>query len=209
MIMWNCLGDSITDDIYVPRHYYTYILERNEQVMMRNYGIAGTRIGGRRTCGEDNKMMCRRYKEMKPADLITVWGGVNDWGQRHPTPLGKVDDRTDETFYGALRILCEGLQSQFPMSHIVFITPIGNDGYEGMPIYENEFGLTVFNYADAILSICKEYNIPVIDLARTCGFTPHDQIQNKLYFIDGLHLSVAGHEKISHVIEQGIKQYFI
>lgn len=180
MILWNCLGDSITDDIYVPFHYYTYILEKYPNVKMKNYGIAGTRIGGHRVCGEDEKMMCRRYKEMESADLITVWGGVNDWGQKHPTLLGEIHDRTEDTFYGALRILCEGLIKQFPTSQIVFITPIGNDGYEGFAVYENEF-----------------------------GFTPHNPQDNKLYFIDGLHLSTLGHEKISHIIEENIKQYIL
>ncbi len=201
MITWNCMGDSITDDIYIPRHYYNVITEKYPEITIRNYGICGTRIGGHRVCGEDHLMMCRRYREMEPADVISVWGGVNDWGQENPTPLGVMGDDTEETFYGALEILCRGLQETFPESKLFFMTPIGNDGYEGMPAYENVHGYTVEAYADAVIEVCEKHGIPVVDLYRVCGFTPHDPRDNEKYFIDGLHLSVAGQEKVSVSIE--------
>lgn len=208
MISWNCLGDSITDDIYVPLHYYSFIRARHPELVVNNYGIAGTRIGGHRVCGEDHLMMCRRYQKMAQADLITVWGGVNDWGQQNPTPMGTEDDETDQTFYGALKILCEGLKIQFSKADILFFTPIGNDGYPGVAVEKNEYGLTVKDYADAIINVCGKYDIPVLDLCRKCGFSPYEEIQNKVYFIDGLHLSVAGHDMISKQIESALVENF-
>lgn len=206
MITWNCLGDSITDDIYVPCHYYSYIQARNPQLKVRNYGVSGSRIGGRSACGRDD-VFCRRYQEMEPADIITVWGGVNDWGQNQPTPIGTFDDRTEDTFYGALHILCKGLQDKFPMSFILFATPIGSEGYFASSAKENTLQLTVEVYADAMLEVCEYYKIPVLDLCRTCGFTPYNLAQNKLFFLDGLHLNVRAHERIGVLFEACIKKH--
>ncbi|MGN0313912.1 MAG: SGNH/GDSL hydrolase family protein [Fusicatenibacter sp.] len=201
-LVWNCLGDSITDEIFVDRHYYDYIMERCPGLVVRNYGISGTRISE-----NDETAFCRRYREMDQADVITVFGGVNDWGQQNPAPLGRFEDRDSRTFYGALHLLCEGLQTNYPEAVILFLTPIGNVGYGQFAIGKNILGYTVEDYADAICRVCASYKIPVLDLCRECGFTPENPVQNKRYFIDGLHLSEEGHKRISYPIEAMLKKY--
>ena len=45
------------------------------------------------------------------ADIITVMGGTND--VRLGVPLGKMEDRTPNTFYGALHTLMQGLYTKY------------------------------------------------------------------------------------------------
>lgn len=205
-ITWNCLGDSLTADAYVDRRYYDYIAARSENFRVRQYGICGTKIAG-----TVSDAFCHRYSEMEQADIITVFGGVNDWGQKGnggPTPLGMEKDKTDTTFYGALNLLCSGLREKFPEALLLFMTPFGNGGYPGAYMDKNSFGLTVEDYVDAIIRVCEKYDIPVIDLYRESGISPYDKIQNEIYFLDGMHLNEQGHEKISYVIENAVFRYY-
>lgn len=207
-ITWNCLGDSITANAYVNHHYYDYIKDRNKQININNYGISGTKMAG-----TANGAFCNRYSEMdKNADLITVFGGVNDWGQQSnggPTPLGTDEDTTSKTFYGALNILCAGLQETYPDAQIFFMTPLGNEGYPGFSTTTNSLGYTVEDYVNVICKVCEKYNIPVVDLYHESGISPYDSVQNAVYFHDGLHLSKAGHERISYLIEDAIWKYYV
>ncbi len=201
-ITWNCLGDSITDIGYTSKHYFEYINERHPVFEIRNYGISGTRIAG-----TVSDAMCNRYSEMLNADLITVFGGVNDWGQENPVPLGQIETTDITTFYGALKALCEGLKTKFPASVILFFTPLGCKGFSGFAVEENIWGLTIADYADAIIHVCERYDIPVLDLYRSCGFSVYNPVHNKKYFFDGLHLNEAGHLEISYLIEKAIGKY--
>lgn len=202
-ITWNCLGDSITSNIYIPKHYYTYIQDQYENLIVRNYGICGTKIAG-----NGSGAFCKRYEGMLPADIITVFGGVNDWGHHIPTPLGTFESQDETTFYGALHALCKGLKTKFQTSTIIFFTPIGNDGYPGFAVNHNQLGYTVKDYVDAILNVCEVYDIPVVDLYRDCGFSPYDEMQRQIYFMDGLHLSCEGHKKISQLFLYAIRKYY-
>lgn len=206
---WNCLGDSITAPEYASLHYYDYISDRIGGITVRNYGISGTRITA--TGQQSENAFCNRYNQMEPADVITVFGGVNDWGQTSSPPpiLGQPDDNDKTTFYGALNVLCEGLKKAFPSSVILFLTPLGNDGYPGCTVYKNIHGLTVENYIDAIIDVCGKYVIPVVDLYRYSDVSPYDAEQNQLYFIDGLHLNNEGQLQISYLIEDAIRKHYL
>ena len=147
---------------------------------------------------------------MHYSDIITVFGGVNDWGQQDPTLLGTNSDTTNDTFYGALNILCNGLLTTFPKSTIIFLTPLGNKGFS-QSFYEDEnsLGLTIYDYADAILSVCSKYKIPVIDTCRNSLLNPYISEIKTECFIDGLHLNEHGHEIISFLIENELLKHYI
>lgn len=210
-LVWNCIGDSITAPCYVDKHYYDYIAERNLQVNfeIHNYGICGTTIAG-----DDKDSFCNRYTEMGQADIITVFGGVNDWGRvgkGGATPLGNISDTNKMTFYGALNTLCEGLKNKYSAAFIIFMTPIGSCGYEGTHGFasdKNAYGLTVGDYAKAMIEVCKKYGFFYVDLYHDCSFSPQDAVQNSAFFVDGLHLNERGHLVISYLIECKIRHCF-
>lgn len=153
--------------------------------------------------------MAGRYQNMNYSDIITVFGGVNDWGQNNPTPLGTIDDTGTSTFYGALNTLCTGLLTEFPLSLIIFITPLGNNGFGSFPTDKNSLGLSIYDYTDAIIACCAKYKIPVLDICRNSMLNPQFAGLKEAYFYDGLHLNPKGHEVLSYLIESEMLKHYI
>ena len=91
-------------------------------------------------------------------DIISIMGGVNDSGS---VVLGSdASNNTDKTtFYGALRVMCTQLQTDFPNAYIFFITPLRTKTHQD-PTAEGDKLKAV---SDAIKKICGEFNIPVYD----------------------------------------------
>lgn len=200
---WSVLGDSISTPNLnnVSKKYWAWINERSEGMDIHNYGISGTRITN----------FSQRYNQMYYSDIITVFGGVNDWGQPDPTPLGTITDTTNDTFYGALDILCKGLLTNYPKSTVIFFTPLGNKGFSPNYFYEetNSLGLTIYDYADAILNVCGKYKIPVVDTCRNSLLNPYIPEIKVECFVDGLHLNEHGHEILSFIIESEMLKHYI
>lgn len=196
---WSVLGDSIShDDMYTNKQYWDYLSERCGGLTVYNYGVSGHRITD----------MVTRYGAMNNSDIITVFGGVNDWGQGNPTPIGEFGDSDTSTFYGALNVLLKGLLTKFPKSLIVFILPLGNKGFSGLAEDKNELGYTLEHYIDAIISVCERYKVPFVD-TRKSKLTPYVETTKLLYFVDGLHLNAYGHEVLSYEIESELKCHYI
>lgn len=198
---WSVLGDSISqDNLYVNKQYWDYVNTRVGGMKIYNYGVASERIIN----------FINRCDKMNYSDIITVFGGVNDWGQSNPTPLGTITDTTTGTFYGNVNVLCNKLATKFPQSLIVFITPLGNNGFPySFATGNNSLGLSIYDYANAIKDVCKLYKFPVIDACSEIGFTPDVSGHNTLYFHDGLHLNILGHEVLSYLIEDTLLRHYI
>ena len=197
---WSVLGDSIShDNMHTTSQYWDYVSQRVGGMNIYNYGVSGQRI----------THFVNRYSQMNYSDVITVFGGVNDWGQSNPTPLGTIDDTDASTFYGALKVLCEGLLTTFSKSLIIFLTPLGNNGFGGFASDKNILGLTVYDYSKAILEVCAKYKIRVIDICANSMLNPYVSELKSLYFVDGLHLNALGHEVLSYLIESEIEKCYI
>lgn len=82
------------------------------------------------------------------ADLIYVFGGTNDFGT--DVKLGEFDDSRENTFCGALNILCEGLSQKYSAKTIVFITPLYR------VCQPNQNGNTLAQFREAIVKIAKK-----------------------------------------------------
>ena len=185
-----CLGDSISAGYYTDKTFYTVakdILHMSEFV---NYGISGNCIGGNGTTP-----MSTRYTEMRDdLDIIIVAGGVNDMGLN--VTLGNISDTTASTFYGALKVLCEGLLNKYPKSTIIFFTPaqVGKPiNFYGEP---NAQGYSVKDYRDAILEVCSLYPVYVYDNYTMSGIYPKNNTNRNIYTKDGLHWNTAGHYRV-------------
>lgn len=212
--VWNVLGDSITAErAAIPTKYYNYISTRQGGVTVNNYGIGSTCIcaSGGDTC-DPTQAFCVRYSQMAAsADIITVLGGVNDFGRAAPSPLGTYGDTVTTTFYGALDVLCQGLIDRYPNATIMFMTPMDAvyDGWASrITDGKNALGLAITDYADAIKKVCRKYAIPVLDLGGEVGFTPYNATQKSTYYVDGLHPNVTGHLKMSYPIENKLLELY-
>lgn len=194
----NFLGDSITEGVgvsTVEKRYTDVFARKNGVAVMRNYGISGTRIARQQNPTAEHPTWDRdfgsRVAEMDPdADIVIVFGGINDFGHGD-APFGENTDRTADTFCGACHVLMRSLQEKYPTALIVFMTPLHGT------VEEKPGKHPLADYADQILRAAGEYGIPVLDLFRTVGFTPKVPVLKKTYLPDGTHPNDAGAERIA------------
>ncbi len=198
----NFLGDSITFGAGVADKNNTYWkrFETSDGCLVRGYGISGTRIARQHTPSDtpeyDADFGSRVADMDKDADVIVVFGGTNDYGHGD-APLGKMSDRTTDTFYGALHCLYTSLINKYPHSQLVVMTPLHRLNESSLI---NTRGLrtagTLEDYVNIITEVAGYYAIPVLDLYRTSGLQPEIEILRTTYIPDGLHPNDAGHERI-------------
>lgn len=191
------IGDSITDGLYTPtggsspdtRAYPIYWQTAGEIIGIGNfvgYGISGTSISRTSTTLPSYAMSIRYTEMINGADLVIVAGGTNDYGTN--VALGTIADQTDVSFYGALNVLCDGLQSKYPGKRIVFITPIHRANEDA-----NQVGATLEQYRQAIYDVARDtYGFAVID-GRTMGISCKNASFKNVYIYDGLHPTQEGH----------------
>ncbi len=194
----NFLGDSITEGVGVSNienAYLNVLKTRYGLAEVRNYGISGTRIAKKHIPTPDRPRMdldfCMRVDEMDPdADLVVVFGGTNDFGHGD-APLGSMEDRTPDTFYGACHYLMTHLIERFPLATIVFMTPLHRE-FEKRKDYPD-----LVEYVDIIIEVARCYGIPVMDLYANSGLAPSLPIIKQTFVPDGLHPNNAGASRIA------------
>lgn len=202
----NFLGDSITEGHGTSgaEHIYWNVLAQNTGAIVRGYGIGGTRIARQQHPMEpparEDRYFRLRVDEMDPdADMVVVFGGTNDWGHGD-APLGDFDNRSDDTFYGAVHNLCLALVEKYPTATIVFMTPLHRYRVIDEP-YVNNRGLrragTMADYRCAIREVAGYYGLPVLELEKVTGMQPAVDHIAKRYMPDGLHPNDAGHQIIA------------
>lgn len=194
----NFLGDSITEGVGVsaPEKKYVDVFGRKyKPALIRNYGISGTRFAHQQTPVEDHpeydQDFCSRVELMdSDADIVVVYGGVNDYGHGD-APFGSFTDRTADTFCGACHTLMRSLIERFPAARIVFLTPL--HGLEEERPGKHPLG----DYVEAIRETAKYYAIPVLDLYTMSGIQPQIPVLRELLIPDGVHPNDAGAERLA------------
>ena len=196
------LGDSITEG-FGPQdieNVYWKRLERSCGCTSVGFGISGTRIARQQKPSpdprEDQYFRSRVAAMDETADVVVIFGGTNDYGHGDAA-MGCFDDRTDDTFYGALHKLYSDLIAKYPTAQLVVMTPLHrlgeNEAY-------NTWGLRTVgcleDYVDVIMEVAGYYGIPVLDLHRVSGLQPEVPQLRERYMPDGLHPNDAGHERI-------------
>lgn len=197
---WVALGDSITQE---PgwRDLVSDLLKIGTTI---NAGISGTSMTST-GAGDTSAMSARAASVDNTADLVTVFGGTNDWGGVPAKPLGTFGDTANTTVYGAVETIINTILTNNPKVRLAFITPLQRNytggvasvlpGWSGNT--QNASGYTLSDVADAIIKVCGKYGIPVLDLHRTAGITDLNKTQ---MLRDGLHPSVLGYYLIGRQI---------
>ena len=207
----NFLGDSITEGHGTSgkSKIYWSLIGQNEGAIVRGYGIGGTRFA-KQTKPSDNPLFdldfCTRAKDMDPdADVVVVFGGTNDFGHGD-APIGKPEDRTNETFYGACHQLFSTLIERYPQAVIAVMTPL-HRANEDNPCGDrkpNAVG-TLLDYVRIIREVAELYALPVLDLFATGGICPRFACHREAFAPDGLHPNDAGHEIIARKLTAFLK----
>ena len=193
----NFIGDSITRGAYTPTggsspdqratKRYCEIACEFLGMSCNNYGISGTSISGTSSINPSLAFV-NRYSDMaNNADLIVVAGGTNDYGTN--VVLGTIADTTDVSFYGALYVLCNGLQTKYLGKRIIFITPICRLN----ETTQNSDGHTLEDYRKAIEDVAGMFGFAVID-GKSMGVSPVNPTFKETYMYDGTHPNPPGHE---------------
>lgn len=211
------LGDSITEGAGVSdieHNRYDHVLQRECNLKaVYNYGIGGTRLAYQSAPSSfprcDLYFCGRAYDIRRDADLVIVYGGVNDFFHGD-APFGTMGDQTPATFCGAVWYLMHFLKTEaFKDKTVVFLTParcclhgITDLSPSTDPIKRAD-AKPLVAYVDVILQTATQFDIPVLDLYRHLGIDPNREEDRLQYTADGLHLNDAGH----HVLAQRLKAF--
>jgi lysophospholipase L1-like esterase len=201
----NFLGDSITEGVGVskPENKYVEVFKQMYlPAIVRNYGISGTRFARQQKPSKKasyDQDFCSRVEMMdSDADIVVVYGGVNDHGHGD-APFGTFEDRTPDTFLGACHYLMESLLNKYPLATIVFMTPLHCivEDREGKEPY--------YKYVEAIKQVAAYYAIPVLDLYTVSGIQPKVPVIKETYIPDGVHPNDLGAKRIAERLGEFIK----
>ena len=182
---------SVTGDSEAAGHtigikntYGNLIAGRNNMVI-NNYAQNGRKL----VTGTANALVDTYQEIALESDYILLHIGYND---AFDSAQQEIDDNSQDktTFKGAFNILIQGLQSRYPKARIGFITPyyfIASGSYHKMR-------------AEWIKQRCEYYHIQCLDCTAVSGLR-YDCTEQSEYFIDQVHLTALGHERMSYIIE--------
>ena len=214
-IIANFLGDSITEghgvEDWRTQTFHQLLKEKLGFKEARNYGVGGTRIAKQHTpsfhARHDLDFVLRAKDMEDDADLVVVFGGSNDFG--HGDALfGDKNDKTNDTFCGALEVLYTLLREKYPTAKIVVLTPLhrwGDGSTSGQAREQDskkpEGSHPLKDYVEAIKDAAQRHGFYIIDLFNDerLSYEGH-----KEYFPDGLHPNPLGHTVIAKVVEEGL-----
>lgn len=200
------LGDSITEGVGVSdcenNRYDNVIKKKCGLKAVYNYGIGGTRFAHQSVPSEKPRhdlCFCGRVYDLNPdADIIVVYGGINDY-IHGDAPIGEPTDETPATFYGAVEFLMTYLKNNYVGKIIVFMTPAHmcykdiRDWKPSTRPMKRSDALPVKEYVNIIMEKGKKHNIPVLNLYDKLGIDPNNEEDRIRFTDDGLHFNDAGH----------------
>lgn len=191
----NCLGDSITFGMIpdsgmtdqMARPYPTVLKELLGLAECRNYGQSGTCLSvvkeDETAISNRNNAFVTRMKTMdKDADIIAIFGGVNDYIRSvggYCNALGTLESEDDTSIYGALKQITKYMIETYPKAVIFFITPMKQAGTTGVSPYEPKF--TLDDVVNAIKEVASINSIPVLDLYTCSGVHFENDIWRAIY----------------------------
>ena len=149
-----------------------------------NYAQNGTCISPFKGPFPKDAFLCKA-KYAEKGDAVIVAGGTNDFTSE--IPLGSLDDKTENTFMGAVNLLFEALSESYPCDKVYVITPIRR-----LKNAKNGLGLTLEDYRGALSLLVKKYGFVEID-GYGVPINPQDPLHIEKYMLDGLHPNTEGH----------------
>ena len=214
----NFLGDSITEGSGLTdmNDRYDKIVADNLGIAkINNYSISGTRLAHQsRPSIRPRYDLCfcgRAYDMDHTADMVIVYGGVNDYFHGD-APFGEIGDTIADTYCGAVYFLMNYLRETYGEKPIIFLTPARcflrgeiDDRIPSTHATRRIPGKPLVDYADVIIETAKLFNIHVLDLYRELGINPLDPKDFEKYTVDGLHFNAEGHKILANKVIDFIK----
>ena len=212
-----CVGDSITQGVGASDNSkrYTTVLAGLLGATEVNLGQSGTVLctGGNRGCNIGKLTV----GNLNGCSVVTIMMGINDWDQAGEGyyELGEYGSTDTTTIYGAVDMWCKKIieiknTTGFEDTKFFFITPIitswnhsvgGNDWNQEKT---NIHGYKLRDLCQAIINVCADYKIPVLDMNKYSGIYYNSAEDNSVgtFFGDGIHPNTAGHEQIAKALKE-------
>ena len=215
----NFLGDSITYGVGVSDvencRYDRRIAKMLEISQVNNYGVNGSRMAHQTVPSAkpwyDLCFCGRAYTMDTSADMVIVYGGVNDY-IHGDAPFGEIGDTTPATFCGGVYFLMNYIRENYGDKPVVFITPARcflrhevDDLLPSVHAAKRVPGKPLEAYADVISQTAEQFDIKVLDLYHNLGIDPHIPEHFEKYTIDGLHFNDEGHALIAAKLKELIE----
>lgn len=210
------IGDSITAGVGAGDNSkrYTTVLAELLGATEVNLGASGTVLctGGHRGCNIGKLTAAN----INGCSAVTIMMGINDWDQAKSDyyKLGEYGTTDTSTIYGAVDMWCKRIvelreTSGLEDTKFFFITPIvtsWNNSVGGSNWDQNKTNIHGFKLRDlcqAIINVCADYEIPVLDMNKYSGIYYNSAEDNttSTYFGDGIHPNAAGHGQIANVLK--------
>lgn len=224
---WVAIGDSITEIDKNNGLSYVGYAQRKLGYKVDNQGKGGWTIyklwRDRATAGWEDAVSA-----INDGDLVTILAGTNDFdtanfstpvsdeamdaaGSPHPrfgtTDPTSEDAKDPHTTLGCLRLMIERILTLKPGARLSVFSPfyrekgraVGQTSWE--KLYINSDGHTIYDYADAIYSVAREYNLPAYNTCRDCGI---NAMTLPTYTYDDLHIGQVGGELIGDYVAKRI-----
>ena len=204
------LGDSITlgYGLNNKEERYSTLVAHALEMEELNYGITGTLVAKAGLNKTDEKDFLSRAHLIDEPDVAIIFGGTNDyfWSDKPIYGCG------DEYFESAVIKLAERVREKRKGKITLFVTPYPHNGignfYGGSYWKEssrhdtsekNYNGHTLKEYVDVTVKICKENDIPCLNLFDDFGFYWQKHTS------DGCHPNEAGHMLLAKAITEKLK----
>ncbi|MBP3391031.1 MAG: SGNH/GDSL hydrolase family protein [Clostridia bacterium] len=214
----NFLGDSITEGVGVSSEaarYDTLLAKMCGLAATNSYAISGSRLAHQIHPSEKPRYdLCfcgRAYDMDTSADMVIVYGGVNDY-IHGDAPFGEIGDTTPATFCGGVYFLMNFLRETYGAKPIVFMTPARcflrrevDDLVVSAHAKKLPGGKPLIDYVEVILETAKQFGIHTVNLYKDLGIDPHNPQDFETYTMDGLHFNDAGHQKLAQILKETIE----
>ena len=229
-----CIGDSITYGVGANGNPYHKILGEDLGMNVTNLGASGWVMctGGHRNC----RINVLTEENCKGKDVVTIFLGINDWanavkdgyfgGKLTYEPgksyyaLGELGSDDTSTIYGAMKMWCEKIVELRQLegcknTEFYFITPVitsWNNSVTGAKNWDqsktNIHGYTLRDLCNAIIEVCGQYDVPVIDLNLVSGMYYNSPEDNNVAVFggDGVHPGEVGHQMMAETIKDALLQ---
>ena len=215
----NFLGDSITEGQGITDHancrYDNLVARTLEFSKVNNYSISGTRLAHQPHPSVKPRYdlyFCGRAYDMDTsADMVVVYGGVNDFIHGN-APFGEIGDTLPDTFCGAVYFLMDYLRTTYENKPIIFMTPARcflrhevDDLYPSTHRTKHTAGKPLQAYVEVILQTATQFDVKVLNLYDGLGIDPHNPEHYEKYTVDGLHFNEAGHRILAQKLTEFVQ----
>ncbi len=173
---WCAFGDSLTDPTINASTKYHAIIAEKTGISVAVLGKGGT--GYYKTKDDGTAYYQRMANCPANADVITIFGSVNDWNAitNGGLTIGDPSDAMSAgTYSGYVNECIDVAISKAPYAQIALVTPMD---YHGLP------DETLEAIANALLAVAKYRKIKCLDLYHTSGFRVDDATFAQTYTTD-------------------------